>query len=135
MKPLEAGPRFDLVYCFNWFRRSGLQSLVDDTSFMVVESERQEEEREDLVNLPESMEDLRKWFEVTELEDPRAVGGSWRADYWGKEVLSSVRRQDCLYSEAFMVPLNPPSPPAVDENSEFIESLVKVLSPVCVTVV
>ena len=63
---------------------------------------------------------------MEELEQPR---GSWQVDYWAREAASSVRRQECLYSETFMVPVNPSPEVTVDEKAEFRESLVKVLSP------
>jgi hypothetical protein len=122
VKPLEMGQNFDLVYCFNWFRESGLEVGDDDTCG---EGMKIFQESEDMMKLPRDLVDLRMYFHVEELEQPR---GSWQVDYWAREAASSVRRQECLYSETFMVPVNPSPGVTVDEKAEFRESLVKVLS-------
>lgn len=124
VKPLELGLKFDLGYCLDWWGRSGLQSVVESERGIVVL-----QESEDMLLLPERVEDLRRWFEVEEV-----VGegkGSWQGDFWGKDSGSAWRRQDRLYSEAFMVPLMPPESPTVDETAEFLESLVKVPPDIC----
>src|SRR5579859_2841924 len=120
VKPLEMGMKFDLRYCLDWWGRSGLQSVVESGRGFIV----RQQESEDILLLPERVEDLRRWFEVEEVEGEGK--GSWQEDFWGKDSASAWRRQSCVYSEAFMVPLTLPASPQPDEKAEFLESLVKV---------
>lgn len=122
VKPLEMGLNFDLRYCLDWWKRSGLQSVVESETGFIVKLQ----ESEDMLQLPERVEDLRRWFEVEDVAGE--AKGSWQGDFWGRDSGSAKRRQDCVYSEAFMVPLTPPVSPQVDERTEFLESLVKVPS-------
>ena len=76
-------------------------------------------------DLPRDLSDLELFFDR---DDSHELPQSWRTEYYKKEGTSQRRRQEALYSEAFITRQgNYHTEDLPDETKERLESLLKVV--------